>query len=285
MDADAFVSALDDDPVRALDAFGPMVPELAAMRTCPQPSNHHSEGSVWDHTRLALRMLTDLPAQIGRFAGHALRAAGCWPLDLPARTVQQALTVLLHDIAKPVTRAGPDGAWTYHGHDRVGAALAADLIADLGLESAAVSRGLHVDREAVRWQIDNHLFWLNTDVDTVTDRAVARRFVDGHNGDPRGEDLRVLSWCDTLGSRGPDGDPHVALLVAAEARIAATRARADVPAPRPPLDGRTVMRELDLAPGPRVGAVIDWLAERDLSGAEAVAVLRQERERLRSDDL
>lgn len=278
LDAPTFLRALCHDPAAAFDAQAARIPEVAAMRECPQPANHHSEGSVWDHTRLALQMLADLPAHIERYAGTALRAAGRWPLELPARTLTQAMAVLLHDVGKPVTRQGPDGAWTYHGHDRVGATMAVDILARHGLVDAAQALGVQLAPDRVAWLVDNHLFWLNTEVAQVTDRAVARRFVD----DPgRGDDLRVLSWCDTLGSRGPDGRPHVDLLVAAEDRLARTRERAATPPPRRPLDGRTIMRELDLEPGPRVGAVLDWLARRDLHGDAAVAALRRERDHLR----
>ena len=285
----AFIDAVRVDPVAAFDTFAPQVPELLAMARCPQPVNHHSEGSVWNHTRLALQMLADLGDRVEEYAGDALRAAGRWPLGLPDPTLTSALAVLLHDVAKPVTREGPEGGWTYYGHDRIGAGMAAQLIETLDLEKAAARRNIQLLRQDVAWLIDNHLFWLNTDVRTVTDAAVARRYVD--NG-ALGDELRILAWADTLGSRGPDGRPHVDLLVAAEVRLHETRERhrrnRDAPPPRPALSGTAVMDVLDIHPGPRVGAVIAWLDAQGLSGDEALAAVRAHREDLRTrpiDDL
>lgn len=274
-DTAAFVHALREDPVNAFDAFASLIPEVAAMANCPQPANHHSEGSVWDHTRLALEMLRDLDRQVEHHAGRQLRAVGRWPLDLPTRTLTHAVSVLLHDVAKPPTRRGSDGSWTYYGHDRLGAKMAADIIARLGLDNAAAD----VSGADVAWLVDNHLFWLNTRPDIVTDSAVARRYVDNWR---RGDDLRVLSWCDTLGSRNPDGQPHVELLVQAEVRLHATRERARRPRPQPPLAGETIMAELGIAPGPRVGAVVEWMRSRGLHGDAAHAALRDNRNHLRS---
>lgn len=223
VEADALVADLRDRPGRVLERWGRRVPELRAMIGCPQPVNHHAEGDVWRHTALALRNLADLPAEVRRWAGPALEAAGLGGLRLPPRTLTQALAVLLHDVAKPVTIAGADGSWTYHGHDRRGAVMAEAVVDRLELVAAAERAGEALDPERLAWLIREHLFWLNTDVARVTDRAVARRFV---RDDGWGEDLRVLAWCDTLGSRDPRGRPFVALMVAGEVRLAAARARA-----------------------------------------------------------
>jgi poly(A) polymerase len=281
LNIEAFVTDLVERPGEALARHGEAVPELAALRGCPQPPNHHAEGDVWAHTELALGVLEDLPAAIDRHAGAALAAAGLQPLSLPGRTLDQALGVLLHDVAKPATIAGPEGGWTFYHHDRIGASVARTLIDRLGLAPAAVRMGLTLDPDEVAWLVAEHLFWLNTDVDAVTDRAVARRFVRDDGWD---EDLRVVSWCDTLGSRGPDGMPHVDLLVAAEQRIAATRARVAAQATTPPqlLDGHEVMAVLDIPPGPQVGAVLAELRRRCSTEDEARALLRAERDRLRS---
>jgi HD domain len=278
----ALARALVQDPVAAFDTFGPRISELRAMADCPQPANHHSEGSVWAHTRLALRMYADLGAHVEAHAGRALRDAGCWPLDLGGPTLTRTVAVLLHDVGKPPTRSGPVGAWTYYGHERAGADLARALLGRLRLAEGAAAVGAQLDVDTVCWLIRDHLFWLNTDVQRVTDRAVARRYVD----DPeRGDDLRVLSWSDTLGSRGPDGSPHVDLLVAAEQRIAATRRRAAIPPTPPPLRGEVVMNALGLEPGPRIGAVLAWLEHRELAGGEARAALARHREVLRERSL
>lgn len=280
MSSATLVEALATDPLAALDLLAAVAPEVAAMAGCPQPSNHHAEGDVLAHSRLALAALVDLEPQLESAAGEALRAAGCWPLDLPERTLTTTLAVALHDVGKPATIAGDDGAWTYYGHDRIGARIAVDVVERLELvDAAAGTRGGSIDLATLEWLIASHLFWLTADPDRVGDRAVARRFVD----DPaRGDALRLVTWCDTLGSRGPDGRPSVDLAVAAERRIAEVRRRATAPAPRPPLRGEEIMRVLDVPPGPRVGAVLAWLERRGLTGPAARAAVAAEREMLRT---
>ena len=81
-----------------------IMPEVIALKGCEQPLNFHPEGDVYRHTRLMLSMLP----------------AGC------SETL--AFGTLLHDIAKPRTRAVIDGKTTYYGHTEQGAAMAADLM-------------------------------------------------------------------------------------------------------------------------------------------------------------
>lgn len=280
--ATELLDALVRDPPAALDLLAMRAPEVAAMAACPQPANHHSEGDVLTHSRLALTALADLDAQLDRHAGPQLRAAGCWPLDLPAPTPTTTLAVALHDVGKPRTITGDAGAWTYHGHDAVGARIAARLVERLGLVDAAARAGTPLDLPLLEWLVSQHLFWLTAGIERVGDRAVGRRFVD----DPgRGDALRVVTWCDTLGSRGPDGRAHVELAVAAEQRIAAVRRRAAVPGPAPALRGEEIMAALDLGPGPRVGAVLAWLGHHGLSGAAARCAVTAARDELRAGEL
>jgi poly(A) polymerase len=53
-----------------------------------------------------------------------------------------------------------------------------------------------------------------------------------------------------------------------EARIARLRAQEELDAIRPELDGNTVMRVLDLSPGPEVGEAMRWLLELRLDEGE-----------------
>jgi hypothetical protein len=282
--ADRLVADLLEDPSAALPRHAAAIPELAALSSCPQPRNHHAEGDVAAHTQLAMEALADLDAQVQRFAGDALDHAGLTPLNLPHRTLTTAVAVFLHDVGKPLTIAGDEGRWTYYGHEAVGAQAAVRLIQRLDLVGAAQRAGADLDVTAVEWLIREHLFWLNTNVHTVTFRAVARRYVD----DPvRGDMLRVVNWCDTLGSRGPDGHPHIDLLVAAEQCIAAARERAAeiAAAPRPLLNGRAIMELVGIQPGPRVGAILRMVRQRWQREADATQWLREHADRLREAPL
>ncbi|MGH7952037.1 MAG: CCA tRNA nucleotidyltransferase [Limisphaerales bacterium] len=84
----------------------PILPELAATISCEQSPDFHPEGSVFNHIYL---MLEKLPPN-----SHEL---------LP-------WTVLLHDIAKPVT-AEKDlktGAIHFYGHEKIGAEMARQIL-------------------------------------------------------------------------------------------------------------------------------------------------------------
>jgi poly(A) polymerase len=81
-----------------------LLPEVMPLVGCEQPANYHPEGDVHVHTRLMLSMLPP----------------GC------AETL--AFGVLLHDIAKPQTRAESGGKVTYYGHTEQGALVAAGIM-------------------------------------------------------------------------------------------------------------------------------------------------------------
>ncbi len=83
-----------------------VLPEIAATRTCEQSLDFHPEGSVFNHLLLMLRHLPE----------------GSDP--------SLAWSVLLHDVAKPVTasRDRTSGSITFYGHERVGAEMAAAIL-------------------------------------------------------------------------------------------------------------------------------------------------------------
>ncbi len=93
------------------------LPELAATIDCEQSPDFHPEGSVFNHICLMLEKLPPRPSLKSSFG-----AAGGLEL-LP-------WTVLLHDIAKPVT-AEKDlqtGSIHFYGHEKVGAEMARAIL-------------------------------------------------------------------------------------------------------------------------------------------------------------
>jgi poly(A) polymerase len=84
-----------------------LIPEVLEMVGCAQPDNFHPEGDVYTHTRIGVSMLS----------------AGC------SETV--AFGILLHDIAKPRTRAVAGDKVTFYGHTDQGAVIAAEIMARL----------------------------------------------------------------------------------------------------------------------------------------------------------
>jgi poly(A) polymerase len=78
-----------------------VLPEVAAMVGCQQPSEFHPEGDVFTHTRRALDAL-----------------------EKPS--VELAFGVLLHDVGKPPTQSESDRI-RFDLHDKVGAQIARDI--------------------------------------------------------------------------------------------------------------------------------------------------------------
>ena len=83
-----------------------VLPEIHATRDCEQSPDFHPEGSVFEHLRLMLRHLPE-----------GADASLVW-------------SVLLHDVAKPVTASrDPDtGSIHFYGHERVGAEMASTIL-------------------------------------------------------------------------------------------------------------------------------------------------------------
>ena len=169
---------------------------------------------------------------------HTLRTVDAAPLDRP----MVRLAALLHDVGKPATLE--DGR--FPDHDRVGAEMAAQILRRLKLPRPTIERVAHLVR--------HHMFFLEL---PATDAAV-RRFVI-RIGEEALDDLFALRAADNVGSGLPAGDSRIdALRHRIDEQLAAAVALGldDLA-----VDGRDVMAELGIGPGPRVGQVLDTLLE------------------------
>ncbi len=82
------------------DVLVKVIPELEPLTTTEQSLEHHSEGDVATHTRLAIAACDN----------------NCEPDLLWA--------ALLHDIGKPETTINREGRVTAHKHEKVGSEIA-----------------------------------------------------------------------------------------------------------------------------------------------------------------
>jgi poly(A) polymerase len=103
-----------------------LLPEVMPLVGCEQPANFHPEGDVYVHTRLMLSMLP------------------------PGCRETLAFGALLHDIAKPQTRAEVDGKVTYYGHTEQGALIAAGIMNRLRRSRAVQERVAYLVRYHLR---------------------------------------------------------------------------------------------------------------------------------------
>ena len=81
-------------------------------------------------------------------------------------------------------------------------------------------------------------------------------------------DLNELTRCDCTTRNERRAKALARRMDALEERIARLREQEELNAIRPELDGNTVMRVLDLSPGPQVGEAMRWLLELRLDEGE-----------------
>ncbi|WP_312709842.1 CCA tRNA nucleotidyltransferase [Aciditerrimonas ferrireducens] len=159
------------------------------------------------------------------------------------------LAALLHDIGKPRTRAyGPDGV-SFHHHDVVGARMARERLVALRYSAEDVE----VVSRLVELHLRFHTYRLGW-----TDRAV-RRYV--RDAGPLLERLNELTRCDCTTRNAAKARALARRMDELEQRIAELRAREELDAIRPDLDGRQVMAHLGIPPGPLVGEALAFLLD------------------------
>ncbi len=267
------------------DLLASVLPEVADTRGVGQSLPHRFD--VWQHTLRVVEALEGvLAACTGRgeagpsphvaapaAALEALeQALGPYAPQLEAhlaqptsqagtrRAVLLRLSALLHDIGKPLTRSeGADRRVHFYGHEEIGAEQAELRMQELRFTREEAARVATVVGGHMRL---SHL----AEAGAVTARAVYRFF--RALGDA-GVEAVLLALADHLATWGPDLQPErwARRLRAAETLLGDyfTRRERTV-APQPLLRGRDLIRELGLAPGPRLGRVLDELLEAQAAG-------------------
>jgi poly(A) polymerase len=256
-----------------LGATEVVLPELAALRGVEQSRFHHLD--VFDHTRSVLAEVIALERDPARLAGDqapALMAFLAQPLanDL---TRGQALRfgALLHDIAKPQTRAvTPQGRVTFMGHDESGARVAAEILGRLRASDRLREHVAALARHHLR------LGFL------VHDMPLGRRAVYDylHATAPVAVDVTVLSVADRLATRGDNAERAIALHLELARQMLAEGLAWVADPPRPPVLGDELARALGIKPGPMVGNLLAELQAASFSGEvatreEAIARARE----------
>ncbi len=165
----------------------------------------------------------------------------------PDRLLRMA--ALLHDIGKPRTRAIGPGGVSFHHHEVVGARMARDRLRALRYPTD--------DADIITRLVELHLRF-HTYRLGWTDKAV-RRYV--RDAGPLLDRLNELTRCDCTTRNAAKARALARRMDELEARIAELRAREELDAMRPDLDGRQVMELLGVPPGPVVGEALAFLLE------------------------
>ncbi len=178
--------------------------------------------------------------------GHTMRV-----LDESEGGPIERIAALLHDVAKPRTRAHSDktGDWTFYHHERVGGDMA-----DRWLREYKFSNR---ERDLVVSLVRNHLICYSPD---WSDAAV-RRFLK-RVGSDRVESLLRLGRADALG-KGREVDAELAALAELRSRIDAEVEQGGALTTRDlAVNGDDVISVLEGRAGPIVGQVLRELLER-----------------------
>ncbi|HTX20784.1 MAG TPA: CCA tRNA nucleotidyltransferase [Candidatus Aquilonibacter sp.] len=205
-----------------------ILPELAATITCEQSPDYHPEGTVFEHIKL---MLEKLP---------------------PDSNERLSWTVLLHDIAKPVT-AEKDlqtGAIHFYGHEKIGAEMARTILNRLRFPKKQI--------DEVVACVKNHMQF--KDVKQMR-KATLRRLLLRETF-PLELQLHRL---DCLGSHG--SLEHYDFLIEQAAELKRK------PMIRPPLLTGDDLIKLGMKPGPAMGKLLNEIREMQL--AEELKTPRQ----------
>ncbi len=246
--------AVDEATRRAMAERGPLVAriapervqkELVAMLGAPRPST----GIVLLATLgLLAHIMPELLEGAGvtqnRYHRYDVFTHGLFTVDrAPAGRPRVRLAALLHDVAKPRTRALRAGEATFYDHDKLGAEMTDTMLRRLRLPNA--------DRLAVVGLVRHHLFMYGEEWSDAAVRRFIRRV-----GEDLIPDLFALRRADAAASgRVSGGANGLDTLAARVCRLLAAR-EAELPE-RLALSGGEVMAALGLEPGPEVGK---WLA-------------------------
>jgi putative nucleotidyltransferase with HDIG domain len=269
--------------MRELGALAVVLPEVEEMRGIEQSRFHHLD--VYDHT---LEVLDRTVAMTSPTAGadgelaDTLRGHREAVADLLAEPLADEMTrgdalrwgALLHDVAKPVTREvhHPGGRVTFIGHDVRGAELARALLTRL--------RASERLRAHVAALVRHHLTlgFLVHEPQPLDRRRV---FAYLRGCEPVEVDVTLLSIADRQATRGDRASEAIAAhMELAHGMLGDALAWRAQPKLAPLLRGDELARELGIAPGPRLGELLERIAEARYagelaSGPEALAYARR----------
>ena len=257
--------------VKLLDSLGlidQVLPELTPSRGVEQPKEHHWD--VFEHSLHCVDFAEKVLDHDFRATDPAGKLIPWFPwlkehfneeyADGHIRATYLKLAALLHDVAKPETKAlQPDGRVRFLGHPVKGAATTKKILQRLRSSSKAI--------ECVSLMVDQHLrpSQLAQKGELPTSRAVYRYYRDL---DDVAVDTLYLCMADYLAARGPsidleDWDRHCGRM-----RFTLQEKRAqETPERRQRLlTGHDLMTFFNLLPGPDLKPILEMVQENQAAG-------------------
>jgi poly(A) polymerase len=278
---------LGADPARGIDVLvrtglaALILPEVAQLRL--EVDEHHRHKDVYEHSLTVLRQAIGREAAPGRAAAGTADSSGAG--DGPSGTGESEpgthddvvvgpdlvlrWAALLHDIGKPATRRFEGGgSVTFRHHEAVGAKLARKRLRALRYDNDTV--------KAVARLVELHMRFYGYADAGWSDSAVRRYVTDAG---PMLSRLHLLTRSDVTTRNKRKADRLDFAYDDLEQRIADLAAKEELDSIRPDLNGKEIMDELGIRPGPLVGRAYAHLLERRLDRGpvereQAVAELR-----------
>jgi poly(A) polymerase len=226
-----------------------VLPELPMLRL--EPDEHHHHKDVYEHT------LTVLEQAMVLEDAHE-------PASGPDPVLR--LAALLHDIGKPRTRRfEDDGRVSFHHHEVVGARMTRKRMQALRFSNEMT--------EEVATLVALHLRFHGYGTGEWTDSAV-RRYV--RDAGPLLTRLHKLTRADSTTRNRKRALALQRSYDSLERRIAELAEQEELAAMRPDLDGREIMRILDIPPGREVGEAYQFLLDLRLDRGPMDPALAEE---------
>lgn len=256
--------------LRHLDQLGLLdllLPELAPSRGVEQPKEHY--WNVFDHSLETVAAVERLLVALTR-EGDLLDSLAFSP-DLAehlgkgvaggrTRRGLIKLAALLHDVAKPqAKRIDENGRMRFLGHAQQGAIITDSIMERLRFSSR--------EKRMVTRIIEQHLRpgHLSNADERPTRRAIYRYFRDTADV---GIDILFLSLADHLATRGPalemdNWQEHVEMT---QYMLARRFEEETTVSPPKLINGHDLINEFGLAPGPKIGVLLEAVREAQASG-------------------
>jgi len=256
--AKEFIKSFISNPVRAFDlydessAFKELIPEVLEMKNCPQPKNYHTEGDVWEHTRLSLEKLNSPNLQ--KKCGKGIVSK------------EVIIATLFHDLGKPYTIQTPEKDGTnrirFNDHDVVGAEKTEKIAQRLKFSSPD-KIGINVDEMV--WLVKQHMVLIKGDIAKMKPRTIEKYFFNPHYS---GQKLLQISFVDisaTITKEGPlSFDRFDQMLERINSLKELSESKKELP--KSLINGNDIIKEFNLSPGPRIGKLLDLIREEQLNG-------------------
>lgn len=258
-----------------------IAPELNALATVQQSPPHHE--NVWAHTLSVLHALTQLETAVTMPVNETVQGVqeallpyldqltAHWQRPYDGGINGQLLlrvAALFHDVGKAQTQTvDKDGRIRFLNHDVIGANSAAQRLQTLCLSNEAVSHVANIVRHHMRPLLLAH----SNAATKLSRRAIYRYFRDTGVA---GLDVAWLSLADHLATYQDVDDEAWQRLVRVVRQLFESyfTQYEEIIAPEPLVNGRDLMQELHLPPGPEVGRLLRLIREAQAVGEIDTAV-------------